>query len=261
MGGPPGGLGRGWALAHSVERTIRRHAMLAGGETVLVAVSGGADSVALLHFLRRARPGVAALPSTPCTSTTSSAPTPLATPSSSGRSAARLGVPADVVTRDRRYARLARGGGAGIARYAALEAAPTASAPTGSRVGHTADDQAETVLMRLLRGRGGARAGRDPARARPDHSPPHRGAPGRARGRAAARRAIPWVEDPTNRDPKFLRNRIRHELLPLLADSYNPGSRRGARPGVHAGARHGRRRSIEPPPSSSSASPCSTPAR
>jgi 3'-phosphoadenosine 5'-phosphosulfate sulfotransferase (PAPS reductase)/FAD synthetase len=34
-----------------VERTIRRHAMLAGGETVLVAVSGGADSVALLHFL------------------------------------------------------------------------------------------------------------------------------------------------------------------------------------------------------------------
>src|SRR5262249_46046118 len=37
------------------------------------------------------------------------------------------------------------------------------------------------------------------------------------------RAAIPWVEDPTNRDPKFLRNRIRNELLPLLADSYNPG--------------------------------------
>src|SRR4029450_9502870 len=37
------------------------------------------------------------------------------------------------------------------------------------------------------------------------------------------RAAIPWFEDPTNRDPKFLRNRIRHELLPLLADSYNPG--------------------------------------
>ena len=34
-----------------VDRTIRRHAMLAGGETVLVAVSGGADSVALLHLL------------------------------------------------------------------------------------------------------------------------------------------------------------------------------------------------------------------
>ena len=38
-------------LRDQVERTIRRHAMLAGGETVLVAVSGGADSVALLHLL------------------------------------------------------------------------------------------------------------------------------------------------------------------------------------------------------------------
>jgi len=33
---------------------------------------------------------------------------------------------------------------------------------------------------------------------------------------------LTWVEDETNRDPKFLRNRIRHELLPLLSDSYNP---------------------------------------
>src|SRR2546430_17645776 len=48
----------GWAcraadvdLVRAAENTIRRHAMLAGGETVLVGVSGGADSVALLHVL------------------------------------------------------------------------------------------------------------------------------------------------------------------------------------------------------------------
>src|SRR2546430_14066160 len=50
----------GWAcraadvdLVRAAERTIRRHAMLAGGETVLIGVSGGADSVALLHVLLR----------------------------------------------------------------------------------------------------------------------------------------------------------------------------------------------------------------
>jgi tRNA(Ile)-lysidine synthase len=37
-----------------------------------------------------------------------------------------------------------------------------------------------------------------------------------------ARAGLTWVDDASNRDPKFLRNRIRHELLPLLADSYNP---------------------------------------
>jgi tRNA(Ile)-lysidine synthase len=37
-----------------------------------------------------------------------------------------------------------------------------------------------------------------------------------------SRAGLAWVDDATNRDPKFLRNRIRHELLPLLADSYNP---------------------------------------
>jgi len=40
------------SLAEGVLATIQRHALLAGGETVLVAVSGGADSVALLHVLR-----------------------------------------------------------------------------------------------------------------------------------------------------------------------------------------------------------------
>ena len=80
--------------------------------------------------------------------------------------------------------------------------------------GHTADDQAETVLVNLLRGAG----------------PTGLGAmrPGARHPILALRRSetvdlcrmldLEPVVDPSNADPRFVRNRVRHELLPLLAD-------------------------------------------
>jgi tRNA(Ile)-lysidine synthase len=203
-----------------VERTIRRHAMLAGGETVLVAVSGGADSVALLHFLVELAPAWRLRlhvlhvdhqlrPDSPADADFVRA------------LGARLGVPADVVT----VTVDARGSleaAARESRYAALEAGAARIDAHRIALGHTADDQAETVLMRLLEGAGvRGLAGIPPVRGRIIRPliEVHRAALEAELRRAA----IPWVEDPTNRDPKFLRNRIRHELLPLLADSYNPG--------------------------------------
>jgi tRNA(Ile)-lysidine synthase len=80
--------------------------------------------------------------------------------------------------------------------------------------GHTADDQAETVLVNLLRGAGvsglaGMRAGpRHPLLALR-----------RAETEEVCRRfGLTPVQDPTNRDRRFLRNRVRHELLPLCSD-------------------------------------------
>lgn len=80
--------------------------------------------------------------------------------------------------------------------------------------GHTADDQAETVLINLLRG-----AGLDGIAAME---------PGFRHPILALRRSetvalcselgLTPVDDPSNRDPRFVRNRIRHEVLPLLAD-------------------------------------------
>lgn len=92
------------------------------------------------------------------------------------------------------------------ARYAAL--------PAGVCTGHTADDQAETILLALLRGSGPAGMGAM--------------APSRQRPLLGIRRAdteyvcrlvgLDPVVDPSNDDPRHRRNRIRHEVLPLLAD-------------------------------------------
>lgn len=79
--------------------------------------------------------------------------------------------------------------------------------------GHTADDQAETVLLWLLRG-----AGTDGLAAMDPHRHPLLGLR-RAQTRAlCAQHGLTPVDDPSNRDPRFVRNRIRHEVLPLLAE-------------------------------------------
>jgi tRNA(Ile)-lysidine synthase len=187
--------------------------MLTGGETVLVAVSGGADSVALLHVLLALAPawrlalhvlhvdhGLRA---------------------DSARDAevvqalgARLGVPVHV-------APVTVGAGsqeaaARAARYAALEAWADRLGATRIATGHTADDQAETVLMRLLGGAGvRGLAAIPPVRGRVIR--PLLETRRQALRDALAAAGLPWVEDPTNRDPAFLRNRVRHELLPWLA--------------------------------------------
>ena len=86
--------------------------------------------------------------------------------------------------------------------------------PPGTATGHTADDQAETILLNLLRGAGSdGLAGMRPGPAKPILS----------LRRWEARQlceelALTPVQDPSNADPAFLRNRVRHELVPLLCD-------------------------------------------
>src|SRR5437773_1868980 len=142
----------GATLADLIRATLRRHAMLAGGERILVGVSGGADSVALLaalaavalalrlelhalHVDHQLRP-------------------------ESGRDGdfvqrlgERLGVPVTIVRVDVPRAGSLEAAARG-ARHAALEAAAGRVGATRIALGHTADDQAETVLMRLFEGAG-----------------------------------------------------------------------------------------------------------
>jgi tRNA(Ile)-lysidine synthase len=201
-------------FVQAVEAAIRRHAMLAGGERVLVAVSGGADSVALLHALSALAPAWR-----------------LALHvlhvdhqlrPESGRDAdfvralsARLGVGCEV-------ARVTVGRGsspeaqARAARHSALTEWADRLGAFRIALGHTRDDQAETVLMRVLEGAGPrGLAGIAPVRGRIVR-------PLLTLGRHEVvaeleAQGLSWIEDPSNRDPRFFRNRVRHAVLPQLA--------------------------------------------
>jgi tRNA(Ile)-lysidine synthase len=101
------------------------------------------------------------------------------------------------------------------ARYDALEAARVEHGATAVLVAHTADDQAETVVLNLLRGSGSAGLAGMPSR-RGHVVRPLLGAR-RADVRAeCTRRELTPREDPSNNDLAFRRNWIRHEVLPLL---------------------------------------------
>jgi tRNA(Ile)-lysidine synthase len=88
-------------------------------------------------------------------------------------------------------------------------------------LGHTRDDQAETVLFRILRGSGLTGL----AGIHPVNGPWIRPLIQITREQVEEylrSRGIEWREDATNREPRFARNRIRHELLPRLERDWNP---------------------------------------
>lgn len=101
------------------------------------------------------------------------------------------------------------------ARYEALRAAATSTGATLIATGHHADDRAETVLLRLLTGAGPRGLAVLPPRAGRLIRP-------MLRARRAdvlshlARHGISHAEDPTNRDRRYLRTRVRFDVLPLL---------------------------------------------
>lgn len=86
--------------------------------------------------------------------------------------------------------------------------------PPGVLTGHTADDQAETILMNLMRG--SSTEGLSGMRF--DHTKPLLNLRRRDTEALCESLGLTVVHDPSNADPRFQRNRVRHELLPLMAD-------------------------------------------
>jgi tRNA(Ile)-lysidine synthase len=192
--------------------------------TIVSALSGGADSTALLHALcAEARPRglrvvAAHLDHRLRDDSADDAAFCLTL-------CASLGVPlrrarADVAARARRD-----GDGleqaARLERHAFLRRVRDEEDALVVALAHTRDDQAETVLLRLLRGSGRRGLGAMRPRARSLWRPLL--AVSRADVVAHLEAAgLAWREDPSNRDLRIARNRVRHELLPYLEDHFNP---------------------------------------
>ena len=200
-------------------RTLREECGVVRGDRILVAVSGGPDSMALLDVLARLAPKLG-VEVTAHGVDHGLRPEARAELDLAEAHARRLGVPfgrslVDVEAGGNLQAR------ARTARYGALERAQQGSGATLLATAHHADDRAETVLLRLLRGSGpGGLAvleARSGTRIRP-----------LIRARRAdvlshlERHHVAFASDPSNRNRRYLRVRVREELLPLMTE-LSPG--------------------------------------
>ncbi len=201
-----------FTLVEVFARHLTASELIAHGSHVLVAVSGGLDSIVLLHLLRAVAEPLA-LRLTVAHFNHAMRDGSAADAEFVAALCERWNVPC-VVRRARR--RLHTETEAREARYRFLAA--TRSRVDADRIatGHHADDQAETVVFRLIRGSGiGGIAGIPVRRGwivRPLLT--YRRA---ELARHAEGHGLEWKEDPTNRDAAYTaRNRIRHEILPAM---------------------------------------------
>ena len=208
--------------------TLRSVGVPGPGTALAVAVSGGADSLALLHTLRTLA-GRRDWKLVVLTVDHGLRPGSRADADFVVAHALALGLPARLLVAPP-GAVAARRPGQGVeaaaraVRYELLERAADEEGCELIATGHTADDQAETVLLQLLRGSGpGGLAGmavRSGRLLRPLLRVT------RAEARACCEAVgVAWREDPTNADPRFLRNALRLRVLPLL-EELRPGATR-----------------------------------
>jgi tRNA(Ile)-lysidine synthase len=189
------------------------------GEHLLVAVSGGPDSTALLAGLAELGPGRG------LHLTAGHVDHRLREESAAEGSAVRALANRLGVAFVGREARVDGGPGmearARRARYRALAAMAAEVGATRIALGHTRDDQVETILMRLLRGAGRRGLGAM-RRARGRLWRPLLAATRADVRRFLAERELPFAVDRTNADLRLTRTRLRRVLVPLLEAEFNP---------------------------------------
>jgi tRNA(Ile)-lysidine synthetase-like protein len=230
-----------------VSETIQRQRLILPGDGVIAAVSGGVDSLVLLHGLVRLREFL------PFTLFAATFDHGLRGEESAADAAyvqqigAPWGVPvivgrADVPLLERRH-HLNREDAARRARYSFLVGAAQQVGAAKIATAHHQDDQAETVLLHLLHGSGldGLAGMRLAQTLNESFCLPAEESPGRGKQRSYTERSWPTLirplldvpraeieayaaahgiiprADPTNQDTAYLRNFVRHQVLPLLS--------------------------------------------
>ena len=215
-------------LLQKALQAIEKFQLVKPGESILAAVSGGPDSVCLLDLLVKLSPqmetsiGVAHLnhslrgweadqDSDFVRSLARTYDLPFYHEKRDIRAAAeKNGVSLEEAGRMHRYSFFNKvAGSQGYSRIA---------------LGHNSDDNAELFLMNLLRGSGPAGL-KGMARIRGNIIRPLLDIKREAIMRYLSENELFYREDTSNADPAFLRNKIRHELLPLLEEKYNPSIR------------------------------------
>lgn len=211
---------------HSVEQTVKAFEMFKPKDSVLVGVSGGPDSVALLYVLLALastfslRIGVAHL--NHCLRQDDSDKDAEFVASL----ARKLNLPCYITKKDvRRYQqknKLSLEEAARSVRYAFLNNVAERNRFNKIALGHHSDDNAELVLMYIFRGSGPLGiSGIPPKRDEKIVRPLIRSTRSEVIEFLSENR-LRYVSDSSNTDRKYLRNKIRHELIPSLKASYNP---------------------------------------
>lgn len=211
-------------LLDEVRRFVRRERMLQAGEPLHAAVSGGIDSMVLLDVLRRL--------GHPC-SVLHVDHGLRGAESDADRAfvqehCRREGIPfrwskVDVAARAREGGLSAQMAAREL-RYAFFRDA-RCQEPRKVALAHHADDAVETLLMHLMRGTGSDGWGAIPPVQEEAFIRPLLCVPRAEIERYAAEHRIAYRADSSNSDPKYLRNRVRHELLPLM-EAMRPGAGR-----------------------------------
>ncbi len=212
-------------LPQWVGRYVRQENLCAGGERVLVAVSGGPDSVALLHLLHRLQPdlgldlgvahfdhGLRGRQSQEEAGFVAALAQSLSLPCHPGRGDTR-----ELARRERVSLQMA----ARRLRLRFLKDTCRGHGYQKLALGHTADDQVELFFLRLLRG-----AGPEGLRGMLPATPEGLVRPLLAVGKEVilawlGQENLPYRQDPSNLKRDYLRNRVRLDLLPQL-QNYNP---------------------------------------